>query len=62
MDNELRVSTLQGDDTLLLNTFAIHIFVPVTGGTDKTYQVTRKGRIVGNFQSLQEAVDWCKID
>lgn len=59
MDNLLRVSPIEGEDALLLNSFKIHIYVPVIGSTVMQYQVTRKGRIVGNFNSLQEAVDWC---
>lgn len=62
MDNELHVSPISDEHVLILNSFRI-VIVMVVGAKDYLqYSIYRKGLHIRDYKSLQEAVDWCKID
>ena len=62
--SEIYVSPIDGVNVLLVNGFRITI-EPVkkknlsAGVSTLAYIVSRKGKYIGTYQSLQQAVEWC---
>lgn len=57
MSAELRVSSIFGEDALIINGFKIEFLILQD---EIIYNVHRKGVVVSKFATLQEAVEWCK--
>lgn len=62
MSSEIYVSPINGENVLLVNGFRIAI-EPVKNLSDGVstlaYIVSRKGKYIYTYQSLQQAVEWC---
>ena len=59
--SEINVSPIDGVHVLLVNGFRISIEPECTseGVTGLAYIVSRKGRYIYTYKSLQQAVAWC---